>query len=83
MGVFASGIMEWNKRHVLVSKIKAYQKGSQDFRYSIPFSKVMHAALTFPFQKVQAFFASNSTLAKRFAKRYIQILILYIQKPIM
>ncbi len=70
MGVFASSTIEWHKRHVLVSKIKAYQKGSQDFRYAVPFSKVMHAALSFPFQKVQTFFAANSSFAKKFAKRY-------------
>lgn len=69
LGALANGVIEWKKRHLLLTKIKAYQRVSQDFRHVVPFSKLLHAALTFPFAKVKSFFAGESGLSTKFLQK--------------
>ena len=69
LGACASLIVEFGKEHLLIGRIKAYHKGSEDYRHHIPFSKSYHAVLAFPVEKVKQLIGADAHISEKFRSR--------------
>ncbi len=70
IGALASLVVEYGKAHCLVRKLKLYQRGSEDYRHKIPFESTHHAALAFPFERIQDMLGTDATLTRKLQERY-------------
>ncbi len=57
-------IIEWNREHLLLSKIKAYQKGGEEFHYNVWFTNCNHTLLAFPLEYVKLLLGMDSIKSK-------------------
>lgn len=62
-------MIEYNKQHVLLARVKAYHKGSEDYRHQIPFAKSYHAALAFPVEKVKQLVGADVRVSDKLRTR--------------